>query len=166
MDRLMPREKLRAMLDQVTREITRREAGIRLTLTEPGKNGPIGDPCTVYITFERGMDGTLCLCANGAMFVRIARAVMDTDALTPQDVADVAKEYLNVLGGHVLRRLFPTAKRPARFSVPVFCRGPYAPEGERLSIALDYAGDQAEQVRFSYYTPHGDENTWKEDVSV
>ena len=166
MDRLMPREKLRAMLDQVTREITRREAGICLSLTVPEGDGPVEDACTVHIAFERGMDGTLCLCANTAMFVRLAREVMQTDDLTPQDVADVAKEYLNVLGGHVLIRLFPEAKRPARFSVPAFCRGSYAPEGERLSIALDYAGDRGEQVRFSYYTPHGDENDRKEDVSV
>ena len=166
MDRVMPRDQLCIMLDQVAREIARREAGICLNLTEPGGAGPGGDACTVHITFERGMDGTLCLCANAAMFVRLAREVMQTDELTPQDVADVAKEYLNVLGGHVLIRLFPEAKRPARFSVPAFCQGPYAPEGERLSIALDYAGDRAEQVRFSYYTPHGDENNWKKDVAV
>lgn len=166
MDLMMPREKLRVMLDQVTREITRREAGICLSLTGPGGAGPAGDACTVYITFERGMDGTLCLCANAAMFVRVAREVMQTDDLTPRDVADVAREYLNVLGGHVLIRLFPEAKQPARFSVPAFCRGAYLPEGERLSIALDYTGDEAEQVRLSYYTPHGDENEGKEAVSV
>lgn len=166
MDRLMPREKLRVMLDQVTREITRREAGICLSPVEPGGNRPVEDACTVYITFECGMDGTLCLSANTATFIRIAQAVVQTDDLTSRDVEDVAKEYLNVLGGHVLIRLFPEAKRPARFSVPFFCRGIYAPKGERLSIALDYAGDRAEQVQFSYYTPHGDENTWKEDVSV
>lgn len=166
MERVMPREKLRVMLDQVTREITRQEAGICLTPADPEKNGPIRDPCTVYIAFERGMDGTLCLCANRAMFARFARDVMETDEPTPRDVADVAKEYLNVLAGHVLSRLFPEARRPARFKVPAFCRGPYAPEGERLSIALDYASDQEEQVRFSYYSPHGDENTWKKDVSV
>lgn len=158
MDRLMPREKLLVMLDQVTREITRKEAGIYLSLTETDGTGPGEGACTVYISFERGMDGTLCLCANTAMFVRLAREVMQTDELTPQDVADVAKEYLNVLGGHVLIRLFPEAKRPARFSVPVFCQGYYAPQSERRSITLDYAGDRAEQVQLAYYTPYGDEN--------
>ncbi len=166
MDRVMPREKLRVMLDQVTREITRREAGICLSLTETGGTGLGEGACTVYITFERGMDGTLCLCANAAMFVRLAQEVMQTDELTPRDVADVAKEYLNVLGGHVLIRLFPEAKRPARFSVPVFCQGPYVPESERRSIMLDYDGDRAEQVQLIYYTPHGDENDLERDVSV
>lgn len=166
MDRVMPRDQLRVMLDQVAREIARREAGICLSPAEPGGGGPVEGACTVYITFEHGMDGTLCLCANAAMFVRLAREVMQTEDLTPQDVADVAKEYLNVLGGHVLIRLFPEAKQPARFSVPAFCQGPYVPEGERLSIALDYTGDKAEQVRLVYYTPHGDENDWKKDVSV
>lgn len=166
MDRVMPRDELRVMLDQVTREITRRQAGICLSPTEPGGDGPGGDACTACITFERGMEGTLCLCANEAMFVRLAREVLQIENLTPRDVADVAKEHLNVLGGHVLRRLFPKAKRPARFHVPAFYRGAYAPEGERLCIELDYSGDEAEQVRFAYYTPRGDENEWKEDVSV
>ncbi len=166
MDRLMPQDQLRAMLDQVAREIARREARICLSPVEPGGDGPVEGACTVYITFEHGMDGTLCLYANGAMFVRLAREVMQTDDLTPQDVADVAKEYLNVLGGHVLIRLFPEAKRPARFSVPVFCQGLYEPQSERRCIVLDYTGDKAEQVQLAYYTPHGVENDLKKDVSV
>lgn len=166
MDRLISRDQLCVMLDQVAREIARREAGICLSPVEPDGDGPVEGACTVYITFEHGMDGTLCLYANAAMFVRLAREVMQTDDLTPQDVADVAKEYLNVLGGHVLIRLFPEAKQPARFSVPVFCQGVYAPKLERRCITLDYTGDKAEQVRLAYYTPHGDENDLKKDVSV
>ncbi len=158
MEDMLSREKLSTLLDQVTREITRREAGICLSPMEPAGAGPAGDVCTVYITFERGMDGTLCLCASADMFARIAREVMQTDDLTPQDVADVAKEYLNVLAGHVLIRLFPEAKQPARFSVPVFCREPYAPESERRRVTLDYTGDEAERAQLAYYTPHGDEN--------
>lgn len=157
MDRMLPREELSALLDQVTQEITWRESGVRLRLTEPARDGPWEGDCTVYITFERGMDGTLCLCANAAMFVRLAQAVMQTDEFTPQDVTDVAKEYLNVLGGHLLIRLFPTAKQPARFSVPVFCQGSYAPEAQRRYITLNYAGDQAEQVQLAYFTPFRDQ---------
>lgn len=153
MDYMLSREEFSALLDQVTQEITRREAGICLRLTEPAGDRPWEGACTVYITFERGLEGTLCVCADASMFVRLAQVIMQTDELTPHDVADVAKEYLNVLGGHVLIRLFPVAKRPARFSVPVFCHGVYAPEAERPHITLDYTGDRAEQARLAYFIP-------------
>lgn len=159
MDRGMTGTELCELLDQVTREITQREAGIRL---EPGGDGPGEDSCSVSITFERGMEGTLCVRADEAMFVRLAQAVIQSDDLTPRDVEDVAKEYLNVLGGHVLIRLFPTARQPARFSVPAFRRGPWEPGAEKLYIALDYTGDRGELAQLAYYTPSGDENEGKE----
>lgn len=166
MYRLMSQEKLRNMLDRVTREITLRDTGIRLDPVAPGGDGPGESACTVYITFERGMVGTLCLCADADMLIRVAKVLVECDDPTFQDVEDVAKEYLNVLAGHVLIQLFPQEKKPARFSVPAFRRGSFAPEEEQLAMALDYASDQAERVRLAYYIPHGVENTWKEDVSV
>lgn len=155
MDRVMAREELSALLDQVTREITRREAGICLRLTEPAPEGPGDDPCTVYITFDRGMDTTLSVCADASMFVRLAQGMIGIDDLPPGIVEEVAKEYLNVLGGQVLSRLFETVRKPARFGVPAFCRGRYAPEDHGGHIVLDYTGDRGERARLIHHVPRG-----------
>lgn len=153
MDRALSREDLSVLLDQVTREITQ-EAGIILSSSDSFQDGMNGDICTVYTTFNRGMDTSLSLYADMSVFTRLARGIMQTDELTPQDVEDVAKEYFNVLCGHVLSRLFQETRLPARFSVPSFCRGLYVMKDSENHIILDYIGDQGEQVRLIHHTPH------------
>ncbi len=155
MDRVFPREELSALLDEITRAITRREAGICLSLMETAPEGPEDNPGTVYITFERGMDGFLSVCADEALFVRLAQGMIGTDDLPPEVVEEVAKEYLNVLGGHVLSRLFQAVGLPARFSVPGFRRGAYVPEDLGEHIVLDYTGDQGERLRLLHHIPLG-----------
>ena len=86
MDRALPREDLRTLLDQVTREITQREAGIILDAAELPRDGPEDETCTVYTSFDRGMDTSLSLRADTSMFVRLARGMMQTEDLTPEDV--------------------------------------------------------------------------------
>ena len=155
MDRVFPREELSALLDEITRAITRREAGICLSLMETAPEGPEDNPGTVYITFERGMDGFLSVCADEALYVRLAQGMIGTDDLPPEVVEEVAKEYLNVLGGHVLSRLFQAVGLPARFSVPGFRRGAYVPEDLGEHIVLDYTGDQGERLRLLHHIPLG-----------
>ena len=155
MDRVFPREELSALLDEITRAITRREAGICLSLMETAPEGPEDNPGTVYITFERGMDGFLSVCADEALFVRLAQGMIGTNDLPPEVVEEVAKEYLNVLGGHVLSRLFQAVGLPARFSVPGFRRGAYVPEDLGEHIVLDYTGDQGERLRLLHHIPLG-----------
>lgn len=152
MDYIFPREELSALLDEITRAITRREAGICLSLMENApEKGPEDNPGTVYITFERGMDGFLSVCADEALFVRLAQGMIGTNDLPPEVVEEVAKEYLNVLGGLVLSRLFQAVGLPARFSVPGFRRGAYVPEGFGEHIVLDYTGDQGERLRLLHH---------------
>lgn len=152
MDRIMSREALSALLDQVTREITR-ESGVILNPAGPSRGGPGEEICTVYITFNRGMDTSLSLSADSSVFVRMARDQMQTEELTPKDVEEVAKEYFNVLCGHVLTRLFAVTRIPARFSVPAFCRGRHVMRGTVAQIILDYTGDRQEWVQLVHHTP-------------
>ena len=155
MDRALPREDLRTLLDQVTREITQREAGIILDAAELSRDGPEDETCTVYTSFDRGMDTSLSLRADTSMFIRLARGMMQTEDLTPEDVEEVAKEYFNVLCGHVLSRLFQVTRLPARFSVPSFCRGRHVMEDNEDYIILNYIGDQNEWVQLIHHTPCG-----------
>lgn len=153
MDRVMSREDLSELLDQVTREITQREAGIILSLKDSSPKELDGEVCSVFITFNRGMDTGLSICADTSMFVRLACGMMQTDKITPQDVEDVAKEYLNVLAGHVLSRLFQATKMSARFSVPSFSRGQYVMKNSEAHITLNYTGDGNERVQLIHHRP-------------
>lgn len=153
MDRTMPREDLSVLLDQVTREITQREAGIILSLKDSSPEELEGEVCSAYITFNRGMDTSLSVCADMSMFVRLACGMMMTDEPTPRDVEEVAKEYLNVLCGHVLLRLFEVTKLSARFSVPSFCRGQCVMKDSEAHIILNYTGDRNERMRLVHHRP-------------
>ena len=152
MGRALSPGELREFLDRVTREITR-EAGVALTSTEHAREAPEDGLYTVYTTFNRGVDSSLSLCAGMSLFVRLARSILRTDRLTPQDVEDVAKEYFNVLCGHVLAQLYPVTRTPARFNVPAFCRGRHVMEGFLADIVLNFTDDRQEWVQVIHYVP-------------
>ena len=151
-DKAIPEEELREGLDRIIREVTDASAGILLTR---GEAEPSDHICTVHIGFRRGGQSSLSLRADTSMFVRLARGMMQTEDLTPEDVEEVAKEYFNVLCGHVLSRLFQVTRLPARFSVPSFCRGRHVMEDNEDYIILNYIGDQNEWVQLIHHTPCG-----------
>lgn len=153
MDRTMSREALSELLDRVTREITQ-EAGVVLRRTGENPSVLEGEVCTVFITFDRGMDTSLSVCGDASLFSHLTQAILQSGEFTPQDVEDVSKEYLNVLCGHILSRLFQATKQPARFGVPSFCWGRHEMEGTEKHIVLNYTGDQNERVQLVHHVPH------------
>lgn len=154
MDKKIPRERLTEIFDQVVREITRREAGIRLAL---GESVPEGELFTVYAVFERGYSTCLSLCAESAMFVRLAQGMMRRQDVSRGDVEAFAKEYFNVLCGHIVAQLYRETKIPARFSPPAFHEGRYIPENHLRHIVLTYASDQNERVQLIHLAPCGEQ---------
>lgn len=152
MGRTLSREELRALLDRVARDITH-EAGVTLCPLDSGRPEPEDAPYTVYTTFNRGVNSSLSLCAGMSLFIRLARNITQMEEITPQDAEDVAKEYFNVLCGHVLAQLFPVTRVPARFSVPSFCRGRHRMEGFSENIILNYTSDRQEWVQLIHYVP-------------
>lgn len=150
MNRSMPRERLIEIFDQVVREVTRRESGICLA---PGETEPEGELFTVYTVFERGFNTCLSLCAELSMFVRLTRGMMQKEDVSRRDVEDFAKEYFNVLCGHIVSRLFQETKIPARFSPPAFHQGRHVPENHLRHIVLTYAGDRNEHAQLIHLTP-------------
>lgn len=142
-------EQLAAICDETIRTITRQETGIQLI---PGAITPVRPVCTVSITVW-GLNSCLSLCAETVLLTRLARSVMQEEHVTLQDVEDVAKEYLNLLGGHVISELFRKTQIPVRFSVPAFHPGRYAPEGCRRDLVLSYSSDQNEFLELVHHLP-------------
>ena len=98
-----------------------------------------GDICTVHTTFEGGYQAALALCADTALFARLARNVMRSENVSQQDIRDVATEYFNIICGRVVAGLFQSVRVSSRFRIPCFRPGPYLPEEKPIcSCVLKY----------------------------
>ena len=90
----MPEEKLKEVLDEITRKVTEDSVGIQLI---QGESEPGEDVCTVHIRFRKGFHSSLSLRADTAMLTRLTQSMLQEKNVTPQDLEDVTKEYFNVL---------------------------------------------------------------------
>jgi len=145
-------KRLKEVFDQVTREVTRQAAGIRLY---EGAKEPAGQLCTVYAEFQRGFHTGISLCADASMFVRLTRHMMKREDVSPQDVEDFSKEYFNVLCGHIATGIFRATKVAPRFSTPAFFHGCYTPDGHATHFILNYTSDEQENVQLTHHMPTG-----------
>ena len=157
MDKNIPEEKLREGLDRIIREVTESSAGIALTRGEaaPGKH-----ICTVHIGFRQGFRSSLSMRADAALFVRLAQSMLQEEHITAQDLEDVAKEYFNVLCGHIAAALYKSTHVSARFSVPSFHWGSYSPEDHREQFVIRYSSGLNEAAELVHHIPvpqEGDE---------
>ena len=130
--------------------MTEASAGISLIRgeTEPGEH-----ICTVHIGFRRGFRSSLSLRADAALFARLARSILQEEQITAQDLEDVAKEYFNVLCGHIAAALYKATQVSARFSVPSFHWGRYSPEGHKEQFVIRYSGDRNEAAELVHHVP-------------
>lgn len=85
------------------------------------------------------------------MFLRLTQCVLERESVSDEDVEAFAKEFFNLLCGHVATRLFELTKVPARFGIPVFCQGRYAPEDSLEHIVLTYSSDEQECARLVHH---------------
>lgn len=152
MDAMLSRKELEAVFDPITRDVTRRTAGIELYR---GNTPPAGELYTVCTAFERGFAFSLSLCAEASLFFRLTRRMMGREDISFQDVEDFAKEYFNVLCGNIAVRLFQATQVASRFAVPVFCAGRYQPDGYRDHLILSYTSDENENAQLIHYSPIG-----------
>ncbi len=150
MDTEMSKEKLKEVLDRITRKVTEESAGIHLN---PGKSGPEEDQCTVHVRFHRGSLSNLSLRADMEMFTRLARSMLQTEQITLQDLEDVAKEYFNVLCGHIVIALYKATHVGSRFGVPSFYRGAFVPKDRKEQFVLNYSSDRNEAAQLAHHVP-------------
>lgn len=151
MDKSIPEERLREGLDRIIREVTEASAGISLIREEAALGEHI---CTVHIGFRGGFHSSLSLRADAALFARMARSVLKGEEhITIQDLEDVAKEYFNVLCGHIAAVLYKSTHVSARFSVPSFHWGSYSPEDHREQFVIRYSSGLNEAAELVHHIP-------------
>lgn len=150
MNTSMTREELERILDQALQDVTERTAGVRLRQGEL----PLGqDLCTVHITFDKGFSTSLTLCADTSLLARMACNSFHEENVTPEDLEEFSKEYLNVLCGKVTGALFRATQIPAHFGQPVFYRGRYEPQEQEVQFILTYANEHSEGAQLIHHVP-------------
>lgn len=149
MNEVLSKEALETVFDQVMREVTEQEAGIRLCHND---RLPSGEMYSVYIDFEKGFHSQLALCAEKSMFTRLVQNMMQEEKINAQDLEDFVKEFFNVLCGQIAARMFRETKISSRFGMPVFCHGHYRPEKLRQQFEIRYASDRDECAQLSHHT--------------
>ena len=113
-------EEMQGILNNIMVCITEKMTGMHLKCEE---NISINDACTVNVTFEGNCDVKLSLCADKLFFIRITKDILQEDNVTEQDMQETAKEYLNVICGNLIGKLFHAKYKPTRFKLPVFEKG-------------------------------------------
>lgn len=141
-------QKLQAILGGSLQDTTIRFAGIQIW---EDVAAPSDDICTVHTILESSCPAALLLHADRALLVRLARAIMHQNDLSPQDVADVATEYFNIVCGRVVAGLFEAAHVSACFHSPCFQCGRYLPETDSTCrCILNYSGGENERMQLIY----------------
>lgn len=148
MNTAMTKEELARVLDQALQDVTEQTAGVRLRQEDQ----PLGeDLCTVHITFDKGFDTSLTLCADTSLLSRMARNSFHEDAVTPEDVEEFSKEYFNVLCGKIVGAIFRATQLPVHFGTPVFYHGRFEPEGQEAQFILTYSDAYRESAQLIHH---------------
>ena len=155
MNTAMTREALEQILDQALQDVTERTAGVCLRQDDqpPGE-----DLCTVHITFDRGFNTSLTLCADKNLLARMARNSFHEEAVSLEDLEEFSKEYLNVLCGKVTGAMYRATQIPAHFGQPTFYRGRYEPEGQEVQFILTYSDEHCEGAQLIHHVPCSQED--------
>lgn len=150
MNTAMTKEELARILDQALQDVTEQTAGVCL---HQGDQPPGEDLCTVHITFDKGFSTSLTLCADTSLLARMARNSFHEEMVTPEDLEEFSKEYLNVLCGKVTGAMYQSTQIPAHFGQPVFYHGRYEPEGQEVQFVLTYSDEQSKGAQLIHHVP-------------
>ena len=150
MNTAIAKERLAEILDQALQEVTERTAGVRLN---QGDQSLGEDLCTVHITFDKGFNTSLTLCADTSLLSRMARNSFHEDEVAPEDLEEFSKEYFNVLCGKIAGAMFQATQIAAHFGPPMFYQGRYEPEGQEVQFVLTYSDEHSEGAQLIHHVP-------------
>lgn len=142
---------IQKILDDAVRDITKRLAGIDLTVGEwPGQES--GEVDSLYTVTKGSYTITIVYHAEKQLIQYIAEKMARRTVEDPQDVEMYAKEYFNILCGHFISQVNRMTKSSARFGVPQYCHGNYKTENcEGIILEVSYTSTAGNlQVQSQY----------------
>jgi len=148
MDTVLSDQQLRDIYDNSARLVTQQTSGIRLEQRDVHLKQ---DVCTLYTNFELHIHSGLAMYADAGLFKRLAQRMMCSETVDRQDVEDFAKEYFNVLCGHIAVALFRNTNLAVRFQIPTFHWGWYQPAEQEEGIEVGFLSDENEGIQLIHY---------------
>ena len=105
---------------------------------------------TVYTTLEGDYRMRLAFCAEQTLLRAIAETMLEETVEDPENIAECAKEFFNVVCGFVVAEIFRETNARARFHCPLFVEGYFLPEKEKEDALLTfcYQSEQYDPVVF------------------
>lgn len=127
------------------------------------EQGSAFPPCAVSIIIDGAYGGRLWMCAEKALFYRMAQGACGCSLPSSEDVEETAKEFLNILCGRLISAVYEKTKIPARFYTPCFCEGePWQERGFSPGQALWFCSGPSEHFLLCFTAT---EKTGKEEDS-
>ena len=150
MNTVFTKEKLEQILDQALQNVTEQTAGVRLNQGDQ----PLGeDLCTVHVTFDRGFNTSLTLCADTSLLTRMACNSFHEEEVDADDLEEFTEEYFNVLCGKVAGAMFQATQISAHFGPPTFYHRRYEPEGQEVQFVLTYSDEHCKGAQLIHHVP-------------
>lgn len=145
---------IQKILDDTVRDITKRLAGIDLSVGNwpRRENGEID---SLYTTTKGSYTITIVYHAEQQLLYYIAEKMARRPLEDPGDMEMYAKEYFNILCGRFISQINNLTKSSARFGIPHFCHGVYQSEGfSGITIEVSYTSSAGNiQVQGQYGNP-------------
>lgn len=115
------------ILDDAARDITKRLAGIELERAQ-WPQGDSSDIASLYTATTGSYSITVVYHAETRLLRYIAEKMKRRPIEDAEEVEMYAKEYFNILCGHIISKINRLTKASARFGVPNYRRGFYTAE--------------------------------------
>ena len=81
------------------------------------------DVCTINTSFQGNCKATLSLLADKSFLLRLTQEIFQNENVSKQDIEDASIEYLNVICGRLVNKVFSLVHKPTKFDIPVFQNG-------------------------------------------
>lgn len=133
---------VQAVINHTIKEVFKRVAGIEIRdCTIPHVMSQ--DLQVVYTTFSGGYEIRFAFYAEAKLWKRITENMLDIQDAKEDDIEECAKEFVNILCGHIVKSIFEKTKTAARFQSPYFVKGNCIPGGSSDSsvVATHYADE-------------------------
>lgn len=135
-------EDMEGMLDGAMKDITKRMAGIDLERIETDTL-PDNGKVSALITELSGPDGiTLAYNVENALLWKIAQGMKRRPIEDMEEAGEYAREYFNVVCGHLISRLSRKTKTILRFTMPEYLPHCFGEKDSKNAFVLYYRSQE------------------------
>ena len=142
--------KIDALIQLVTVQVAETVANVKLRRERSPLDFGV-DMCTVYTSTKGAYQMRLVLCAEKSFLLRIAEHMLGEPISGFGDIEEAAKEFFNILCGHIVGEIARQCRVKAMFTPPSFVRGScfMKKTGKQAESSICFVSSQNEKLYVS-----------------